>query len=45
MILISTDDSDGNKRIKVRQLTTDHKPELPVEKQRVVASGGKVAQA
>lgn len=32
VILISTDDSDGTRKIKVRQLTTDHKPELAAEK-------------
>jgi serine/threonine protein phosphatase PrpC len=32
VILISSDDSDGAKKVKYKQLTTDHKPEMPNEK-------------
>ena len=28
----SSDDSDGAKKVKYKQLTTDHKPEMPNEK-------------
>ena len=38
-ILISLDDKS---QIKVKQLTTDHKPDNQKEKQRVINKGGKV---
>lgn len=43
-ILISMDETDP-KSIKVRQLTTDHKPDFDAEKKRVIQCGGRVAQA
>jgi hypothetical protein len=30
--MISSDESDGTKKVKYKQLTTDHKPEMPAEK-------------
>ena len=43
-ILISLDEKT-NKRLVVKALTEDHKPEHPQEKQRVCNRGGRVAQA
>ena len=43
-ILVSLDEND-NKKVNVRQLTVDHKPDNSVEKQRINSRGGRVAQA
>ena len=41
-ILISSDDQG---KVRIRQLTQDHKPDNQKEKTRINASGGKVMQA
>ena len=51
VILISLDDGPGStqmangQNILAKGVTVDHKPDTPKEKQRVLARGGKVAQA
>jgi serine/threonine protein phosphatase PrpC len=43
-VLISVDEDDS-KKVKVRSLTTDHKPDFQSEKNRIHTRGGRVAQA
>jgi serine/threonine protein phosphatase PrpC len=43
-ILISIDEQN-KQQVKIKQVTTDHKPESPNESKRILNEGGRVAQA